>query len=53
MLRQEAKEAHKSQDPRVDFALGFGYRLAEGDWSRVLAPWGFVGVPFFWAFRAP
>jgi len=53
MVREEAKEAHKSQDPCVDFALGFGYRLPEGGWPRVLALWGFVGVPFFRAFRAP
>ena len=53
MVREKAKEAHMSRDPRVDFALGFGYRLPEGGWRRVLALWGFVGVPFFRAFRAP
>ncbi len=46
-------KAHKGWDARVAFALGFGYRLPEGGWHRVLVLWGFVGVPFFRAFRAP
>ena len=53
MVCEEAKEAHKSRDPRVDYALGFGCWLPEGGWRRVLALWGFVGIPFFRAFRAP
>ncbi len=51
MDREEAREVHKARDVRV--ALGFGYRLPEGGWRRVLALWGVVGVPFFRAFGAP
>ncbi len=53
MVREEAREAHKPWGARVAFALGFGYRLPEGGWRRVLALWGFVGIPFFRVFRAP
>jgi hypothetical protein len=56
MLGEEARKAykaHKGWDVRVAFALGFGYRLPKGGWRRVLALWGFVGVPFFRAFRTP
>ena len=51
MDREEAREVHKAWERRV--ALGFGYRLPEGGWRRVLGLWGFVGVPFFRGFRAP
>ncbi|GEM_PF-4434993 len=38
---------------RAAVALGLCYRLPEGGLGRVLALWGFAGVPFFRAFREP
>ncbi len=49
----ECKEAHEGSDERVVSALGFGYRLLEGGWHRMLVLWGCAGVPFLRAFRAP
>jgi hypothetical protein len=49
----DCKEAHEGWDARVVSALGFDYRLPKSGWRRVLALWGFAGVPFFRAFRAP
>jgi hypothetical protein len=49
----DRKEAHEGWDVRVVPTLGFGYRLPESGWRRVLALWGFTGVPFFRAFHAP
>jgi hypothetical protein len=49
----DCKEAHEGWDTRVIPTPGFGYRLPESGWRRVLALWGFADVPFFRAFRAP
>jgi hypothetical protein len=49
----DCKEAHEGWDARVVSASGFDYRLPKSGWRRVLALWGFAGVPFFRAFRAP
>src|SRR5215210_5438803 len=49
----DCEEAHEGCDARVFPAPGFDYRLPESGWRRVLALWGFTGVPFFRAFRAP
>ena len=49
----DCKEAHEGWDARVVPTLGFGYRLPESRWRRLLVLWGCVGVPFFRAFRAP
>lgn len=48
----DCKEAHEGWDARVVPTLGFGYRLPQSDWRRVLTLWRFAGVPFFRAFRA-
>ena len=47
------KEAHEGWDARVVSAVALGYRLPESRWHRVLVLWGYAGVPFFRAFRAP
>lgn len=49
----DCEEAHEGWDARVVPTLGFGYRLPESGWRRVLALWGFADVPFFRVFRAP
>ena len=49
----DRNEAHEGWDVQVVPTLGFGYWLPENGWRRVLALWGFAGVPFFRAFRAP
>jgi hypothetical protein len=49
----DCKETHESWDARLTSALGFGFRLPESGWRRVLALWGYAGVPFFRAFHAP
>jgi len=38
---------------RAAVALGLGYRLPEGGLGRVLALWGFAGVPSFRASGGP
>ena len=52
MIERVAREERKMRRAG-DALVGFDHRLPEGGFGRVLALWGFVGVPFFSAFRKP
>ena len=52
MIGRVAWEERRARQAR-DALVGFDRRLPEGGLGRVLALWGFVGVPFFSAFREP
>lgn len=52
MIGRVAREERRARQAR-DALAGFDRRLPEGGLGRVLALWGFAGVPFFRAFREP